>query len=56
MSDKLRRILMLVLFIVFCVSAINFGKSFLEYRKGNKIYDTALEFTVTADTPVAPEE
>ena len=56
MSDKLRRILMLVLFIVFCVSAIRFGKSFLEYRKGNKIYDTALEFTVTADTPVAPEE
>lgn len=56
MSDKLRRILMAILVVVFCVSAFSFGKSFLEYRKGNKIYDMALEFAVTADTPVAPEK
>ncbi|MBQ2924428.1 MAG: class B sortase [Anaerotignum sp.] len=56
MSDKLRRILMAVLFIVFCVSAISFGKSFMEYRKGNHIYETAKEFVVKTDTPVALEK
>ena len=52
MSDKLRRILMCVLAIVFCVSAFHFGKAFLEYRKGDKIYENAMEFVVKADTPV----
>lgn len=56
MSEKLRRLIMAVLCIIFCVSAFTFGKSFLEYRKGDKIYDTAKEFVVKADTPVAPEE
>lgn len=56
MSDKLRRILMAVLFVVFCVSAVSFGKSFMEYRKGDQIYDAAKEFVVTADTPVALEK
>ena len=52
MSDKLRRILMCVLAIVFCVSAFHFGKAFLEYRKGDQIYENAMEFVVEADTPV----
>ena len=52
MSDKLRRILMCVLAIVFCVSAFHFGKAFLEYRKGDKIYENAMEFVIEADAPV----
>ena len=52
MSDKLRRILMCVLAIVFCVSAFHFGKAFLEYRKGDKVYENAMEFVIEADTPV----
>ena len=56
MSNKLRRILMALLTVVFCVSAFHFGKAFLEYRKGDQIYESAKEFMVTADTPVEKEE
>ena len=56
MSNKVRYILMGLLAIVFCFSAVTFGKSFMEYRKGDKIYDTAKDFAVTTDTPVAVEE
>ena len=56
MSNKLRRILMALLAVVFCVSAFHFGKAFLEYRKGDQIYESAKEFMVTADTPVEKEE
>lgn len=52
MSDKLRHILMGILVLVFCVSAFYFGKAFLEYRKGDQIYENAMEFVVEADTPV----
>ena len=43
---------MCVLAIVFCVSAFHFGKAFLEYRKGDKIYENAMEFVIEADAPV----
>ena len=56
MTDRLRRIFMVLLAIVFCVSAFHFGKAFLEYRKGDQIYESAKEFMVTADTPVKKEE
>ena len=56
MSDKLRRIIMGILAIVFCVSAFHFGKAFLEYRKGDQIYENAMGFVVEADAPVAMEE
>ena len=56
MSDKIRRVLMAVLACVFVVSACVFGKSFLEYRKGDQIYETAKEFTIKADTPVSDKE
>ena len=52
MSDKLRRILMGILALVFCVSAFHFGKAFLEYRKGDQIYENAMEFVVEAETPI----
>lgn len=54
-SDKLRRILMAVLAIVFCVSAVIFGKSLLEYRKGDEIYESAMEFVEETDVTAAPE-
>ena len=56
MSDKLRRILMGILALVFCVSAFHFGKAFLEYRKGDQIYENAMEFVVEADTPIEVED
>jgi len=56
MSDKIRRVLMIILACVFVVSACVFGKSFLEYRKGDQIYETAKGFLVEADTPVTDEE
>jgi sortase B len=56
MSDKLRRILMGVLAVVFLVSAGTFGKSMLEYRKGDKIYENALGFVVETDTPTEIEK
>ena len=56
MSDKLRRILMCVLAAVFLVSAGTFGKSMLEYRKGDKIYENALGFVVETDTPTEIEK
>ena len=56
MSDKIRRILMCILAIVFCVSAFHFGKAFLEYIKGDQIYENAMEFVVEADAPVAMKE
>ena len=52
MSDKLRRILIGILALVFCVSAFHFGKAFLEYRKGDQIYENAMGFVVEAETPV----
>ena len=56
MSDKLRRILMGVLAVVFLVSAGTFGKSMLEYRKGDKIYENALGFVVETDAPTEIEK
>ena len=55
MSEKVRRLFMTVLFVVFCISAISFGKSFLEYRKGDQIYDAAYAFVVKTDSPVMAE-
>lgn len=49
MSDKLRRVLIGILACIFVVCAGVFGKSFLEYRKGDQIYEEALEFVVQAD-------
>ena len=56
MSNKARYLLMGLLAVVFCVSAMTFGKSFLEYRKGDKIYDKAMDFVITTDKQVAIEE
>ncbi len=56
MSDKLRRVLMILLGCVFVISAGIFGKSFLEYRKGNQIYEAAKSFVVEAETPVSMEK
>ena len=39
MTDKMRRFIMVILALVFCVSAFHFGKAFLEYRKGDRIYE-----------------
>lgn len=47
---------MFVLAAVFVVSAGVFGKSFLEYRKGDRIYETAKGFMIETDTPVTDEE
>lgn len=55
MSEKVRRLFMTVLFVVFCISTISFGKSFLEYRKGDQIYDAANAFVVKTDSPVMAE-
>ena len=51
MSEKLRRILMGILAVVFLVSAGIFIKSMLEYRKGDAIYENALGFVVETDAP-----
>ena len=56
MTDKMRRFIMVILALVFCVSAFHFGKAFLEYRKGDQIYENAMEFVLEADTPVEIEE
>jgi sortase B len=56
MTDKIRRFIMVILALVFCVSAFHFGKAFLEYRKGDQIYENAMEFVVEADMPVEIEE
>ena len=56
MTDKMRRFIMVILALVFCVSAFHFGKAFLEYRKGDHIYENAMEFVLEADTPVEIEE
>ena len=32
-----------ILVLVFCVSAFHFSKAFLEYRKGDQIYENAME-------------
>lgn len=56
MSDKLRRALMFVLVCVFLVSAVFFVKYFMEYRKGDKIYETAKEFVVEAGDATTAEE
>ena len=56
MTDKMRRFIMGILALVFCVSAFHFGKAFLEYRKGDQIYENAMEFVLEADTPVEIEE
>lgn len=55
MSNHLRRVLMAVFAIIFCISAVTFGKSLLEYHKGNKIYDSAKEFVEEKDVSVDPE-
>lgn len=55
MSDKLRRGLMAILAIIFCVSAVVFGKSILEYRKGDEIYESAMEFVEETSVPAASE-
>ena len=44
MSDKMRRCLIGVLLLVFCISAVFFGKSLWSYREGDKIYESALGF------------
>ena len=56
MTDKMRPFIMVILALVFCVSAFHFGKAFLEYRKGDQIYENAMEFVVEADMPVEIEE
>ncbi|WP_458407240.1 class B sortase [Anaerotignum sp.] len=55
MSDKLRRALMAVLAIVFCVSAAAFGKALMEYHKGNEIYESAMEYVEETDITAASE-
>lgn len=56
MSDKVRRILMGLLACVFLVSAGFFVKYYMEYRKGDQIYETAREFVVEAGEATATEE
>ena len=56
MTDKMRRFIMVILALVFCVSAFHFGKAFLEYRKGDQIYENAMEFVLEAETPVEIKE
>ena len=52
MPDKIRKVLMVLFAVVFCVSAFHFGKAFLEYRKGDQIYESAKEFVVETDKPI----
>ncbi len=49
MSEKMRRTLIGILTVVFCVAAVFFGKSLWEYHEGNKIYESALEFVEEGD-------
>ena len=56
MTDKMRRFIMVILALVFCVSTFYFGKAFLEYRKGDQIYENAMEFVLEAETPVEIKE
>ena len=44
MSEKMRRTLIGILMVVFCVAAVFFGKSLWEYHEGNEIYESAMEF------------
>ena len=43
---------MAFLILIFCISAVFFGKSLWEYHKGNEIYESALEFVVETENAV----
>ena len=55
MSEKMRRTLIGILVVVFCVAAVFFGKSLWEYHKGDEIYESAMEY-VTEEETVSTEE
>ena len=50
MSDKMRRCLIGILLLVFCVSAVAFGKSLWSYHEGDQIYESALGFVEVEET------
>lgn len=55
MRKKLLRVFLLLFGCIFAVSLFQLGRNFLEYRKGDRIYEEAKAFTVTAGEGVGTE-
>lgn len=52
MNNKLRKVLLAILIIIFVVSAAKLGMTLLEYQEGEDIYDAAVtEYVVPATLP-----
>lgn len=56
MNQTLRRILTAILLVILLFSIWNLAKIFLEYRKGDQIYEQALTFSVSTGDAAAVEE